>query len=44
VYSPLLYKPPPPQVVPTVFSAQEEILATWRTLRSFRTATSSSFS
>jgi hypothetical protein len=36
-------KPPPPQVVPTVFSAQEEILATWRTLRSSRTTTSSSF-
>jgi hypothetical protein len=44
VYSPLLYKPPPPQVVPTAFSAQEEMLATWRTLRSFRTTMSSSFS
>jgi hypothetical protein len=43
VYSTLLYKPPPPQVVSTVFSDQEEMLAIWRTLRSSRTTTSSSY-
>jgi hypothetical protein len=30
VYSPLLYTPPPPQVVPSVLSAQEVMLATSR--------------
>jgi hypothetical protein len=30
--------------MPTVISAQEEMLATWRTLRSSRTTRSSSFS
>jgi hypothetical protein len=33
----------PTQVVPTVFSALEEMLATWMTLRSSRTKTSSSY-
>jgi hypothetical protein len=42
VYSPLLYTPPPPQVVPTVLSAQEVMLATRNTLRSSRITTSSS--
>jgi hypothetical protein len=32
----------PPQVVPTVLSAQEVKLATWMTLRSSRNMTSSS--
>jgi hypothetical protein len=42
VYSPLLYTPPPPQVIPIVLSAQEVMLATWRTSRSSRNTTSSS--
>jgi hypothetical protein len=33
----------PPQVAPTVLSAQEEMLAIWRILRSFRTTMSSSY-
>jgi hypothetical protein len=37
------FKNHPPQVVPIVFSAQEEMQATWRTLRSSRTTTSSSY-
>jgi hypothetical protein len=36
------FKNHPTQVVHTVLSAEEEMLATWRTLRSFRTMTSSS--
>jgi hypothetical protein len=31
----------PTHVVPTILSAQEEMLATWRTLRSFKTTMSS---
>jgi hypothetical protein len=42
VYSHLLYTPPPPQVVSIVLSAQEVMLATWRTSRSSRITTSSS--
>jgi hypothetical protein len=42
VYSPLLQKPPT-QVVPTVLSAQEEMLETWRTLRRFRITMRSSY-
>jgi hypothetical protein len=37
------FKNHPTQVVPTVLSAQGEMLATWRTLRRFRTTTSSSY-
>jgi phenylalanine-4-hydroxylase len=33
---------PKPQVVPIVISAQEEMKATWRTLKSFRTTMSAS--
>jgi hypothetical protein len=39
----LALKTTPPQVVPNVFSAQEEMQATWRTLRSSRTMTSPSY-
>jgi hypothetical protein len=42
VYSPLLYTPPPPQVIPSVLSAQEVMLATWMTSRSSRNTMSSS--
>jgi hypothetical protein len=40
---PCFKKTTSPQVVPNVFSAQEEMQATWMTLRSSRTTTSSSY-